>query len=114
MTVPSTPITPEQAQALQCESIPAFVFEELNAMIAARLSYGVARVPLVALMEAVFARTRALPEHAGIRRWQDLPAHWLSPANVLRTYERTGWSVQFDRPAYFESGESTFIFRSVR
>ncbi len=114
MSVPSTPISPSQAQDLQHASIPAFVFEEMNAMIAARLSHGVARVPLVALMEAVFSRTRALAEHAHIERWQDLPAHWFSYPNVLRTYGPVGWSVEFNRPAYFESGESTIVLRAQR
>lgn len=114
MTYPSVPMSPEQAKALQHQSIPPFVFEECNRLLTASLSSGRASVSLPKLLDAVFARTSGMADYSHIRARNELPSHWTSPENIHRTYSPAGWDVVFDRPAYFESGESTFYFSERR
>ncbi len=114
MTIPAVPLSPAQAKALQHESIPAFVFEELNKLITADISYGRATVPVPTLAQAVRARIASLPEYAEVAQASSLPHHWLSSENIRRTYEPAGWKVEYDRPAYYESGEAKFFFTERR
>ncbi len=112
MNVPATPLSPSQAKALQHESIPGFVFEECNKLITQDLSNGRATVTYNALLTAVRARAADMPGYAHLG--SDVPQHWVSPENIRRTYEPAGWKVEFDRPAYYESGESKFFFSERR
>lgn len=112
MNVPATPLSPSQAKALQHESVPGFVFDECNKLITAGLRHGQATVTYNDLLTAVRARVAGLPEYAHMD--SDVPQHWVSPENIRRAYEPVGWNVEFDRPAYYESGESKFLFTERR
>lgn len=110
----ASPLSPAQAKALQHESIPGFVFEECNRLITAGLSFGRATVSVPDLVQAIRKRMAPMPEYREVCDAQSLPSHWVSSENIRRTYEPAGWKVEYDRPAYYESGEAKFFFTERR
>ena len=114
MSIPSEPISPQQAKALQHGAIPGFVFEECNRLLALNLKNGRAEVFVPELSDAVNARMAWFPEYERMLKTDTRPEHWLSPENIRRTYEPAGWSVEYDRPAYYEKGQAKFIFTERR
>lgn len=103
-----SPITPAEAMAIRQSSIPDFVFEVVNDLIVKHLdSTGTAVVPQTEITDGIRQHAQYLAYDEPrpdiyVRGWVDVEDH----------YREIGWTVVYDRPAYYESYSPTFTFSS--
>ncbi len=106
------PITPSEARKTKTSSIPPEVFQAFNELIADKLRGGYATVKQDDVVERIVELMGVqLHEDPRNRRavlfdkgWMDVEGH----------YEKAGWVVTYDKPAYNESYEPTFQFKIKR
>lgn len=98
-------LSPQQAQQAQQETVPDFVVGAFNELIVRHLKHGCAQFKEKELVALAIAKAKA----KGISTSQDelYDRNWL---NVGWLFQRSGWKVVRDVPAYYESYETTFIF----
>lgn len=107
MTAPikGRPITPAEVVGLKRSSIPAAVFDGFNAMIASSWDGREATFSMKDAEEAILALDKSLKsDQLYDNGWMD----------VEPIYRREGWSVEFEKPGYCESGEAMFTFKKRR
>jgi hypothetical protein len=92
-----SPITPQQVAAKKERYIPKAVFDVFDALIVENFCAGKAVVKQKDVVERV---KKTLP---------DFKSAWL---NVEEAYEAIGWQVYYDKPAYNETYDATFVFQS--
>jgi hypothetical protein len=100
------PITPQEALDLKITTIPDVVIEAVNAMLTERMT----KSGYVSfLQKELVARIVALSTAQGspITSAQLYHNHWL---DFEPFYEKAGWKVEYDKPAYCESYEANFKF----
>lgn len=100
------PITPQEALDLKITTIPDEIIETVNRMLAERMT----KNGSVTLMQddickqsiALFAE-----RGCGVTNHDIYAGHWL---DFEPFYEKAGWKVVYDKPAYCESYEPNFTF----
>ena len=111
----SKAISPKQVAAKKAESFPGYVFDAFNELIAAKFTCGSATVYQKDVIALILEKA-----NAGITDWQANEGPNLTRAqifsrgylNVEEVYREQGWKVDYDKPAYNESYEASFEFRS--
>ena len=99
---PVKPITPKEVRA--GNHIPLFVIDAFNSCIAAKFNAGTAVVKQDDVIEK-------LVRISGVTRDLIFERGWL---NVESLYEKSGWSVSYDKPAYNETYPATFTFEEKK
>ena len=94
------PITPSEAKSAKVASIPDAVFEAFNELIAENLSNGSATVKQCDVVKLIVAKMGVSSSQIWGKRWLD----------VESAYEKAGWKVKYDKPAYNETFEAYFVF----
>jgi hypothetical protein len=97
------PITPREVSSQKVTSIPEFVFETVNALIVKKFAGSKAVVYQDEILTAL--------EFLGHNRSFIFAECWL---NFESAYQKIGWSVTYDKPAYNESGRAYFTFTAPR
>lgn len=97
------PISPQEAKALKSTQIPDEVIEVFNLLIAKRMAHE----------EVVIKQNEVLTllEDRGLNRNDVFENHWL---DIEELYAKYGWKVEYDKPGFNESYESTFNFKAKR
>lgn len=98
------PINPSEAQALKDKNIPDGVIEVFNEMLVEKLSEGTATLNQGELVSRIMAKM-------GCERQTIFDNHWLDVEGI---FQREGWSVEYDKPAWDENYEAHFKFRPKR
>lgn len=94
------PISPGEIAVHKAKVIPSFVFEAFNELIAAEYVNGRATI----IQKDVVA---LIKDKMGLD--QTFNINWL---NVEEAYKEQGWHVIYDKPAYNESYDASFIFKA--
>jgi hypothetical protein len=96
------PISPQEALDAKITTIPDFVIDAVNAMLAEKMTkHG--RITL--LQKDICDRICAT--NPGVHKSQIYNSGWL---DFEPFYEKAGWNVKYDSPAYCESYEPSFDF----
>lgn len=95
----SGPVSPKDIASVQSSTIPEFVFEAINELIALKWDGSAAVVPVHEIA------TRACSK-AQIERNAFDPL-WV---NIGAAYGAAGWSVVYDRPGMYENYSAFFRF----
>jgi hypothetical protein len=98
MTV--NPITPEEAHEKKASTIPDFVIEAFNELIAENFNGKSSTVGQSDVIDRITTKN-SIERHVIFRN------NWLDVESV---YEQSGWSVVYDKPGYNETYEATFTF----
>lgn len=93
------PIKPEEIIQAQQDSIPGAVIEVVNSLLKKHCRNGKA----VILQKDILV----LLEQKSIPRRDVFDNNWLDFENI---YEKYGWKVFYDKPAYCENYEANFVF----
>lgn len=101
--MPIKPITPKQVDKEKSSQFPDFVIESFNHLIAKNWDGDCSVIEQDEVITLILARAPG-----GIDRASVFDNHWL---DVERFYEKAGWNVEYDKPAYSESYKAHFIFR---
>lgn len=96
------PLTPEEIQARKQDGIPSEVFDAFNMLIARELCNGYATVDQDEVVREIVRN--------GIVKDRIFKEHML---DVEGPYREAGWKVQYNSPAYNESGRSYFVFKEA-
>lgn len=91
------PIRPEEI----VKSVPDAVIESFNELIAERISGREARVSQKDVVRRICQKMSLASDEIIFRN------HWL---DVESLYIAAGWDVKYDKPAYNETGEASFLF----
>lgn len=95
------PITPDQVSETKAKCFPPAVFEAFNEMIASKFTGGRAVVYQEDVLALILKKDKSL-NNAVI-----FSNGWL---NIEEVYRDAGWSVVYDKPAYFENYRASFTF----
>jgi hypothetical protein len=95
------PIKPSEAVSLKDKGIPPEVIEAFNELIPQNMKHGMATI----LQKDVVA----LIVKKGLKRNDIFDNDWLG---IEKIYEKAGWFVSYDAPAYNESYEASFTFEA--
>jgi hypothetical protein len=95
-------ITPTQAQERKQGRIQAEVIECWNELIVANLVSGRATISQADAIRALTLCTGATRGEVFERKWLDIEPH----------FRASGWSVRYDKPAYYENYKATFYFET--
>ena len=95
------PITPAEATSKKLTSIPDYVIEAFNTLIAKHYDGRSAVVKQEDVVAAIVTD--------GITRSMVFENHWLDVEDIFRN---AGWDVEYDKPCYNESYPATFTFTS--
>ena len=97
-----TAISPADIAVQKVDNFPDFVLDEWNKMIGKKFTAGRAHVSQNEIIEALLPHT----QHGN--RQEIFDNHWL---DVEEVYRAQGWTVVYDKPAYNETYEASFIFK---
>lgn len=98
------PITPKEAATNTLNSISPLMIQAVNECIITHLSNGVAAIEQSTIINR-FNELSAEPfVFSKNRQWLDFEP----------LFEKAGWEVEYDKPAYNESYESKFTFKSKK
>lgn len=103
------PISPDEALALKAEDFPDEVISSFNALIAKHFKDGEAVVMQNEAVNAIYAAFKASGKN--ITKQGIFDKNYL---DVEEVYQKQGWTVDFDQPAYCETYEAFFVFRKKR
>jgi hypothetical protein len=98
------PITPAEARGKKKESIPPEVFEVFNQLLTEKYAEDIT----ITQNEVMTMILKALPN---VKRQQVFDRGWLDIEDVYRS---AGWAVEYEKPAYNESGEAFWTFSDGR
>ena len=101
------PIRPDEVSALRAATIPDFVIEAFNELIAANFSGNQAVVRQCEAVDVILAKSRWRVE-PGLKREDVYSLHYL---DVEHLYRAEGWEVEYDKPGFNENYEPKFFFR---
>ena len=93
------PIKPSQIIAKKKDTIPEEVFEVFNELITEHFSNGSSTFKLKDVVKLLVKK--------GLKENVIFDKGWL---DVEEIYEKAGWDVSYDKPAYNESYDATFTF----
>lgn len=96
------PISPQEALDSKITSIPDVVIETVNRMLAEKMTRG----GYINLLQKDIVE-RICAASPGLHRSEVFNKGWL---DFEPFYEKAGWKVQYDKPAYCESYEANFTF----
>jgi len=100
------PISPQEALAAKITTIPDVVIEAVNAILTERATKsGYVHFTQKELIERIQARSIA--QGSPISKNMLFDNHWL---DFEPFYEKAGWKVEYDKPAYCESYDANFKF----
>lgn len=108
-TMSIQPITPQEALDLKITMIPDEIIETVNRMIAEKMTKGGSVTLLqkdIVLNAILLFEQRGKPTTAN----EIYDKHWL---DFEPFYEKAGWKVAYDKPAYCESYDANFTFKKV-
>ena len=95
------PITPQECSAQMGSHIPEFVIDSVNALLKKKYCLG----------RATFTQDEIIAEIQkrgdSISREQIFDSKWL---DFEPLYRRSGWDVEFDKPAYCETYDANWKF----
>lgn len=94
------PITPKEVENLKQTTIPDFVFEATNELIAENWTGNSSVFLLKDLKTRISLK-------GNLDRVSLIKSHWL---DIETTYRKHGWKVVYDSPAYCEDYEASFTF----
>lgn len=104
MTV--APIRPKQAKERKNASIPDFVVESFNELIAEHLSGGYALIKQAEILHRICSKVSELSGEV-ITPQQVLDKGWTDIESLFR---KAGWKVTYDKPGYNESYDAFYKF----
>lgn len=93
------PITPDEVVGLKKKSIPPFIIECINDLIAKKWNGRSAPIKQEEIIGAIMA--------LGIGRRVIFDNHYLDVEDI---YEDAGWNVVYDKPGFNETNDAFFIF----
>ncbi len=88
------PIKPEDVAAIRCANIPSWVIKAVNELIVKNWSG----------TSAIIKQSEIKDQYLGEGRFD---FSWLDFEPLFR---EAGWTVKYDKPAYYESYEAFFVF----
>lgn len=94
------PISPDEIGAAKRQHIPDVVFQVVNELLARNYTNGSATIKQNEIVEAL--------EEKGFTRNEIFSKNLL---NFEESYRDEGWSVVYDKPAYYESYDAYFKFK---
>lgn len=95
------PITPAEAMKAKIRAIPAEVFEVFDELITRNINLtGTANVDQDEAVIMVANRLKIHRDAVFANKWMD----------VEETYRLTGWTVNYDKPAYYENYKAYYQF----
>lgn len=97
------PIRPDEVVGVKGANIPDDVFDAFNLLITENFNRGSATIKQEDVVALLVAK--------GYTSAQLFRNGWL---DVEPIYEREGWRVVYDKPAYNEDYDATFTFRVAR
>lgn len=104
------PISPDSVQGAANKSIPDFVVQAFNELIAKNWDGKRATVHQSAVVEkAIDIQTQQYKEKHQTSDWY-IPAFNYDWLNIEPLYEAKGWKVEYDKPGYCETYPATFKF----
>lgn len=106
----SKAITPKEVTAQKESSIPEYVFEAFNELIAMHYNGSSACFTQDAVMALILKKMGKKPTDQGARQHIYLN-HWLDVEDI---YRKKGWKVEYDKPAYCETYDANFTFSKKR
>ena len=95
------PLSPKEVVEKKINSIPDAVFEVFNELIAKDFNGAYAIVKQKEVVKRLVEK--------GLKEKEIYENHWLDVEDV---YWKAGWKVEYDKPAYNESYDAYFEFRS--
>lgn len=95
-------ISPKDITAHKRNTIPEFVFDAFNELIAADFNGSVATVKQSEVIE------RILADQIDLDRQTIFSRGWL---NIEDVYDAVGWRVVYDKPSYNETYEAYWMFK---
>ena len=106
----SKPITPSEAKKSALSGIPDYVFDTVNAMIAEKIGSG---NTVILIQDEIVKRIvkSVLPKIPATFRQDLFDKHYM---DFEPAYEKAGWKVEYDKPAWCETGDPTFTFTRKR
>jgi hypothetical protein len=107
--MPVKPIKPSDVVAKKQASVPDFVLEVFNGLIAKNFDGSSARFTQDAAVAAILEATDGDP--VPVTRARIFENHWL---DVEPIYEKAGWKVEYDKPGYNETYAANWIFRKPK
>lgn len=108
------PISPDEISEAKGASIPPFVFDAFNELIALKFDCGSATIKqddvINKIITVMAARNGVQGDPDATRAYRDtiFQSGWL---NVEDVYRAVGWSVEYDRPGYNEIYSAFFVFK---
>mgnify|MGYP003512507362 CR=1 FL=1 len=100
----SKPITPAEVVDKKKEQLPNEVIDAFNALIAANITNGRARIRVEDIITLIKLKL-------GVTREQVYEKHYLDVEDI---YREVGWKVEYDQPGYCESYDATFTFTAKK
>jgi hypothetical protein len=100
-----TPIKPSEIIENLEVIIPSFIFEAVNAILKEKF-----RGTSVTIKQNEII-TKACQIKHGLKREDFFEKKWL---DIEEVYEKYGWSVTYDKPAYNENYEACFEFKTKK
>jgi len=100
----TSPITLDEAKTAKVNGIPHEVIESFNELITENLRGSSAKFTQKDVVARIKKKMRVASEKIFDRGWLD----------VEPMFEREGWRVEYDKPAYNETYEATFEFSKRR
>jgi hypothetical protein len=96
------PISPQEALDLKITNIPDVVIETVNNMLAEKMT----RSGYITLLQKNIVE-RICAASPGLHSSQIYESGWL---DFEPFYEKAGWKVEYDKPAYCETYDANFKF----
>jgi len=100
------PLSPSEVVEAKVSSIPAFVFDAFNAVIAKKFNGNSATVKRDDVIAIILAN--APDGEVTLTRKKIFDEHWL---DVEDAYRKVGWKVTYDKPGHNEDYEAYFVFK---
>lgn len=101
------PITPQEVEEAKKNDIPSFVIEAVNKLLKKKWDGKKAIITQDEIInEMKPSSVLGLVNGVSFRR-QVFANHWL---DFEKTYEESGWKVEYDKPSYGESYKAYFKF----
>lgn len=98
------PISPAEAIKQAIANIPDQVIETWNKMIVSKLVQGTAVIHQDDIAKAIAKEMKCDEKKVFEQKWLDIEP----------LYEKQGWNVSYDKPAYNETYEAYFTFKMKR
>lgn len=108
------PITPKDITAEKSKHIPDFVINSFNKLIALNYCDGYSKVYQKDLIDEIIKQSKVNVENDDAIKQLKRAVYDNGWLNVEKVYENAGWKVDYDKPAYNEDYDTSFIFKEVK